>query len=70
MELVRAEELSNFLNRADNSSISREEISKFHGDDGDGAGRMAGGKHWEWFMNDFFGEDATDSVSLSFMFAN
>ncbi|CAK9104734.1 unnamed protein product [Durusdinium trenchii] len=28
MELVRAEELSNFLNRADNSSISREEISK------------------------------------------
>eukprot|EP00434_Breviolum_minutum_P043287 symbB.v1.2.038579.t1/scaffold6063.1/size21276/1 len=28
MELVRAEELSNFLNRADNSSISREELSK------------------------------------------
>ncbi|CAE7477996.1 unnamed protein product [Symbiodinium pilosum] len=27
-ELVRAEELSNFLNRADNSVISREEISK------------------------------------------
>lgn len=31
MELLRAEELSNFLNRADNSSISREEISKLRG---------------------------------------
>jgi hypothetical protein len=31
MELLRAVELSNFLNRADNSSISREEISKLRG---------------------------------------
>ena len=31
MELVRAEELSNFLNRADNTSISREELSKLQG---------------------------------------
>lgn len=28
MELVRAEELSNFLNRSDNSMLSREEVSK------------------------------------------